>query len=532
VARAAAAAPRYLIRFNSRTVPVLSTDVVVIGSGIAGLRAAIEASRFGRVIVVTKTGITDCNTQYAQGGIAAAMQRGDSPRYHVQDTVQAGQGLCDLRTVNLVVREGITRVKEIRAWGARFDLKGSQPDFTREGGHSRARILHAGGDATGRELERVLVERALASSSIQVLDHTFTIDLLTTREGCVGILAFDGRNGTRAIYAQKTILASGGLGQLYRETTNPEVATGDGFALAQRAGATLRDMEFVQFHPTTLYVAGATRSLISEAVRGEGALLRDRNGLRFMPAHHPSAELAPRDVVSRAIIRQMKLTEDTNAYLDVRHISPAAIKKRFPTLWEQCREFRIDIVKDMIPVRPACHYMVGGVKTDLLGRTDVANLYACGEVASTGLHGANRLGSNSLLEGLVFGARVGLDAGKGIGRRETPQPPLRHEREMDRSRFIDVEDVRNSLTSLMWRQVGVEREARGLEDALQKIDYWRSYVLTKEFFSMAAWELQDMLFTARAIAGCALRRRETRGVHFRLDYPDRVDPRWQKSSEV
>ncbi len=522
--------PRHLIRFNSRTLPAISTDVAVIGSGIAGLRAALEAARFGRVTVVTKAGVTDCNTQYAQGGIAAAMRRGDSPRLHVQDTVAAGQGLCAADIVRLVVREGITRVKEIRAWGARFDSKGGEPDFTREGGHSRARILHAGGDATGRELERVLVEHAAANPNIQVLDHTFTVDLLTHRGACVGAIVFDARNGVRILYAHKIILATGGLGQLFRETTNPPVATGDGFALAHRAGAVLRDMEFVQFHPTTLYVAGATRSLISEAVRGEGGLLVDRNGLRFMPAYHPAAELAPRDVVSRSIIRQMKLTEDTNAYLDLTHLAPALVKSRFPTLWEQCREFHLEPTKDPIPVRPAAHYMVGGIRVDAAGRTSVTNLYACGEAASTGLHGANRLGSNSLLEGLVFGYRAGLDAGRSVGRREAPQPHLRYERRMDRSRFIDVEDARNSLTSLMWRQVGVERDARGLEDALHRIDFWTSYVLTTEFFSMSGWELQNMLVTARAIAVCALRRRETRGVHFRVDYPDRNDRSWKKSS--
>lgn len=522
--------PRNLIRFNSRTLPALSTDVIVVGSGIAGLRAALEASKFARVILVTKAGITDCNTQYAQGGIAAAMHKGDSPRLHVEDTVAAGQGLCDGKVVEVAVREGIERVKEIRAWGARFDVQHGAPDFTLEGGHSRARILHAGGDATGRELERVLVERALAAPNITIFDHTFTVDLLTHQKACAGVIAFDGRNGVRLLYSHKVILAAGGLGQLFRETTNPAVATGDGFALAHRAGAALRDMEFVQFHPTTLYVAGATRSLISEAVRGEGAYLRDRNGLRFMPGYHAKAELAPRDVVSRSIIRQMKLTEDTNAYLDVTHLPSATIKKRFPTLWDQCREFHIDIGKDMIPVRPAAHYMVGGVKVDLLGRTNVPNLYACGEAASTGLHGANRLGSNSLLEGLVFGTRCGADAGKTIGRKEVPQPPLRYERSLDRSRFIDVEDVRNSLTSLMWRQVGVERDARGLEDALQRIDFWCSYVLTKEFFSMSAWELQNMLITARAIAVCAQRRRETRGVHYRVDYPEKDDRKWGKSS--
>lgn len=522
--------PRHLIRFNSRTLPALSTDVIVIGSGIAGLRAALEAARHGRVMILTKAGITDCNTQYAQGGIAAAMQRGDTPALHVKDTVSAGQGLCLPRMVDLVVREGIARVKEIGKWGARFDAKDGKLDFTREGGHSRARILHAGGDATGRELERVLVERVLAEANIQVHDHTFTVDLLTHKGACVGVIAFDGRNGVRLIYAHKVILSSGGLGQLFRETTNPMVATGDGFALAHRAGATLRDMEFVQFHPTTLYVAGATRSLISEAVRGEGALLRDRNGVRFMPALHPMAELAPRDVVARSIIRQMKLTEDTNAYLDVTHLKAATLRKRFPTLWEQCKEFHIDIARDPIPVRPAAHYMVGGVLVDALGRTSVPNLYACGEVASTGLHGANRLGSNSLLEGLVFGARAGADAARSCGKKEVLQPPLRYERGLDRSRFIDSEDVRNSLVSLMWRQVGVERDERGLTDALHRIGFWCSYVLTKEFFSMKGWELQNMLVTANAIATCALRRRETRGVHFRLDYPERNDKSWAKSS--
>ncbi|MBI3269325.1 MAG: L-aspartate oxidase [Planctomycetes bacterium] len=524
--------PRYLVRFSTRKLPRLLTDTLVIGSGVAGLRAAIEASRFGKVVVVTKTTAAECNTHYAQGGIAAALSPHDAIESHVADTLQAGQGICDRRIVRLVVARGIPSVREIIDWGARFDTRRGELHFTREGGHSMPRILHAGGDATGQELERALLEKVASVPQIQLLEKTFVVDLLTQNGACHGALLHDEAHGLRVLYAASTILASGGLGCVYRETTNPSVATGDGMACSLRAGATLQDMEFVQFHPTTLYVAGASRSLISEAVRGEGALLRDHGGKRFMPELHEQAELAPRDVVSRGIIRQMKLTGDTSAFLDLTHLPAERVRRRFPTLWELCATYGIDISKEPIPVRPSAHYMVGGVRINARAETRVAGLYACGEAASSGLHGANRLGSNSLLEGLVFGEIAGREAGRrlrAIG--PAAETPIACDRpSLKPPPNTDLLDVKNSLRSLMWRSVGVEREDYGLREALSQIEFWYRYFLEREFERPEGWELGNLLTVANAITRAALARTETRGVHYRTDFPERDDARWTRHS--
>lgn len=511
---------RYLTRFDTRTIPSLLTDILVVGSGAAGLSAAIEGAKYGKVLVVAKGTFTDTSTNMAQGGIAATGAPGDSVELHIRDTLRAGDGLCNRTAVRHIIKSGHARLTELIAWGARFDRRRRMFDYAIEGGHSVPRILHAGGDATGSELQRVLLSRAVSTSAIQLLENTFVVDILTARNRSVGALIFDEQHGKRAVWARCIVLATGGAGQLYRETTNPVVATGCGLAMAYRAGATLQDLEFIQFHPTTLYIAGATRALVSEAVRGMGGILRDRFGTRFMKDYHPALELAPRDVVSRAIVRQMAKTNDTNVYLHLEHIGAAAVRRRFPTLHKLCEKFEIDVAKDPIPVRPSAHYMIGGVSTDVWGRTTLPGLLAVGEVGCTGLHGANRLASNSLLECLVVGHNAGAIC-RSLVKSSPPPTPLRlsFKQKKGETTYIDIEDVMNSLRSLMWRQVGVERDEKGLKDAIMKIDFWCSYVLDKEFTTPRGWELQNMLTVARLITTSALQRRESRGVHFRTDFP-------------
>src|SRR3954467_10735415 len=407
---------RYLLPFKAARLPQRFTDVLVIGGGVAGLRSAIAAADEGAdVLILTKDTVDESNTWYAQGGIAAVLQPLDSYESHVADTEKGGAGLCDHAAVSMVVKEGPERVLELLSWGANFDkddTKAHGLSFTREGGHSFARIIHAFGDATGQELAKTLIRTVRSKESIRISERTFCTDLLTHDGHCMGCLALiDGE--INVIWAKRTILASGGAGQLYRESTNPKIATADGHAMAYRAGATLGDMEMVQFHPTTLYVAGSSRALITEAVRGEGAYLVDKNGDRFMKDYHPDGELAPRDVVSRAIIEQIRKTFFTHVYLDVRHLPTPQFRERFPQLALLVDQFEIDVSKDLIPIHPAAHYMIGGVDVDLHGRTSLAGLYAVGEASCTGLHGSNRLGSNSLLEGLTFGARAGIDAAQG-----------------------------------------------------------------------------------------------------------------------
>ena len=402
---------RYLASFDTEALPKAAANVLVVGSGIAGLRAAVEAAKYGKVIILTKRQASESNTDYAQGGVAAVLSPADSIDDHVRDTLIAGAGLCDEEVVRHVVTTGPGLVRELIDWGAQFDRDDGQLLFTQEGGHSKARIIHAHGDATGHEIERAALAKAASEKNITMVEYAYVVDVLTNDGAAVGVLAYvDGR--LQAFYAGAVIMASGGACHVYRESTNPDTATGDGIAMAYRAGATLSDLEFVQFHPTTLYIAGASRTLISETVRGEGGRLIDRFDVHFMPNYHPLGDLAPRDIVSRGIIRQMQATHDTNVYLDLRHLDKERILKRFPKLAELTALFDIDIAKDVIPVRPSAHYFCGGIRTDMKGATDVPGLYACGEAASTGLHGANRLGSNSLLEGLVFGWSAGRAAGE------------------------------------------------------------------------------------------------------------------------
>ncbi len=529
---------RYMTRFDALDLPQHFTDVLVIGSGIAGLSAAIEASRHGKVLVATKGAIDDCNTSYAQGGIAAALSPVDSVDAHVSDTIDAAAGLAREEVVRHVVEEGARAVKGLITLGTRFDPEpggGGEVAFTREGGHSHARVLHARGDQTGSEIERALVDAVAARENVRVLERTFSIDLLRKGGACVGALVYDRNAGRQVIWARATVLATGGAGRIFRETTNPDVATGDGYAMAFRAGAALMDMEFVQFHPTTLYVAGASRALISEAVRGEGAILEDKGGTAFMADVHPRRDLAPRDIVSRAIVRRMRETGDTQVYLDLTRLDPAKIRERFPFLAGLCDSFEIDFAREPVPVRPTAHYMMGGLAADLTTRTTLARLFAAGECACTTFHGANRLGSNSLLEGLVFGRRAGLEAGLSLkGQEPIPHPePIDHAfKETHPHAPLDLEDLQASLRATMWYNVGVERDAKGLFDTLKKIRSWIRYALDRELEDPRGWELQNMLVVSLLVARQALLRQESRGVHFRTDYPERDETRWKRHAQI
>ncbi len=522
---------RYLLPFKTKRLPQIHTDVLIIGGGVAGLRAAAAAAGESLdVLVVSKHQLSESNTYYAQGGIASVMQADDSFQSHIEDTLTVACGLGDRPAVETVVREGPARIEELIRWGANFDREtDGRLAFAREGGHSFARIVHALGDATGRELANCLMGVVRKHEQVSILEHTFVLDLVTRENRVLGALAWNQQRGLFIMFGRKTILASGGAGALYRETTNPSIATADGHAMAWRAGATLRDMEMVQFHPTTIYIAGSARSLVSEAVRGEGAKLIDKAGYRFMPDYHAQAELAPRDVVSRSIMTQMAKTRTTHVFLDCRHIGEEAFKTRFPGIYQVCMQFGINPARQPIPVHPSAHYMVGGVACDLLGRTDVEDLYAIGEAAYTGLHGANRLASNSLIEALVFGKRAGEDAAAALAgqSRSLEVPIVAAEIAPSERTELDIQDIFGSLRSLMWRNVGIERVGPRLDEAVEIIDFWSHYLLDKVFDKPAGWELQNMLQMSRLITAAAGARQETRGVHFRTDYPERDDRNWK-----
>jgi len=522
-------ANRYLVSFDSRTTFHRFTDVLVIGAGIAGLRAALEVPPDLDVLVVTKDRITESNSSYAQGGIAGVLSPEDKFENHVEDTLVAGDGLCDRAVVEMVVREAPSQIEKLVQWGTKFDEENGHLALTREGGHSHRRIVHALGDSTGFEVMRAIIDRARKSPNITVHDDTFTVDLLTHEGRCVGAIVWHPTFGKLLLWAKQVILASGGCGMVYRETTNPPVATGDGMAAAYRAGAELRDMEFMQFHPTVLYVAGSARYLISEAVRGEGAYLRDVNGERFMLKDDPRHELAPRDIVARAIFRTMEATQHPNVYLDLSHLDPAMVHTRFPGIARVCRGFGLDITRDRIPVRPGAHYMMGGLTVDLAGRTTLPGLWAAGEVTSSGLHGANRLASNSLIEGLVYGTLCAQGATEAI--RSLPRslevPPLSFRIPADESGDrLDTADLTNSLRALMVRNMGIVRKEGRLREAQRDVGFWCRYVLEREFGAKSGWELQNLLTVARLMIEGALTRTESRGTHFRSDFPQRDDAAW------
>lgn len=499
-------ARRPLVGFRAADLDWIDADVLVVGSGASALRAAVEL-RGRRLLVLTKQGRTDANTNVAQGGVAAAQDAADLDA-HVADTLDCGRGLCDEAVVRQILAEGADCVRELIGWGARFDR-----DLAMEGGHSRRRIHHRG-DQTGAEIERALLSRV---GRAKLVEGAFVIDLLVRSGRCVGALAWHPRGGLRGIRARSVILATGGAGQVFRETTNPAVATGDGIAIAYRAGAELMDMELMQFHPTVLYLAGAPRVLITEAVRGAGGVLRDARGRAFMKDYHVRGDLAPRDIVSRSMIRHMVRHGDTEVFLDVRRL-----RGDFPGLRTLVRRYGLG---GSIPVRPAAHYMIGGVRTDASGRTSLRNLFAVGEVCASGFHGANRLASNSLLECLAMGRRTGRLAAEEGG----PLPSirgLRARRLPDWEPDIDVDDLRRSLQSVMWRHVGIERDGASLDRAIGRINWWSDYALRHEFRSADGWELQNLMTVAGMTAASAAARTESRGVHLRTDYPKPRDRAW------
>jgi len=521
--------PRYLASFNSRTAVHRFTDVLVIGAGIAGLRAALEVPAELDVLVITKDRVSESNSNYAQGGIASVLSAEDTFGNHIDDTLIAGDGLCDPEIVEYVVEEAPAQIEKLMEWGTNFDLENGQLALTREGGHSHRRIVHALGDSTGYEVMRAIIAKAKAAPNITIWDDTFTIDLLTHKGKCVGAVAYRPGITRELIWAKQVILASGGCGMVYRETTNPPVATGDGMAAAYRAGAQLRDMEFMQFHPTVLYVAGSARYLISEAVRGEGAYLRDIHGERFMLNEDKRAELAPRDIVARAIFRTMERTQHPNVYLDLAHIPREKVLLRFPGINKMCKGFGLDITKDRIPVRPGAHYTIGGLTVDKRGQTTLPNLWAAGEVTSSGLHGANRLASNSLIEGLVFGAACGRNAAEAAAKMPENMSalPLKFAPpEGTLTDPLDAADVTNSLRSLMVRKMGIVRDRTHLDEAAHDVEFWCRYVLAREFRDRGGWELQNLLTVARLMIAAATEREESRGTHFRSDFPARDDAKW------
>jgi L-aspartate oxidase len=519
---------RYLVPFDPKRIPHLFTDVLIIGGGIAGIRAALAVDPSLQTVVVTKDSLQHSNSAYAQGGIAGVLDPLDDFSNHVADTMAAGKGLCHQDVVELVVREAPDRIRELVHYGAEFDKVNNKIALTLEGGHSHPRIAHALGDATGQEVMRAMNRRAAEAEHIDLWPKTFTLDLLTNDGVCRGALVWNPSHGRTFVWAKQTILCTGGAGALYRETTNPLIATADGHAVALRAGCELRDMEFMQFHPTVLYIAGSSRYLISEAVRGEGAHLVDCHGYRFMHDYNSAGELAPRDVVSQAITKQMTKTSHPCVYLDLSHIDTAKIRSRFPHIGKVCADFGLDIAHDKVPVRPGAHYMIGGVTTDLDGRTSMPGLWAAGEVTSSGLHGANRLASNSLLEGVVFGLRCGQNASQAAMDQPDQFAAPRIQSEPSREQLkgdeqLDLADIRNSLRSLMWRSVGISRNETELVAARQQLDFWASYVCRRDLNEPAGWELQNMMLVSRAMAAAALERRESRGVHARSDYPNALE---------
>lgn len=481
----------------------MTPDFLIIGAGVAGLRAAIDLAPAGQVLVVAKESLHESSSEYAQGGIAVALSDDDEVALHAQDTLYAGDGLCDRNAVRTLVEEGPAAIQQLIDWGAEFDREGAKLAFAREGAHSRSRILHAHGDSTGREITRTLYYKAASLGNVAFRSYTSVSDLLVNEEGISGALL----NG-EPVPARAVLLATGGLGRVFRNTTNPDVATGDGVAMAYRAGAEIQDLEFVQFHPTALHVERAPRFLLSEALRGEGAQLRNTAGERFMERYHSLKELAPRDAVARAIISEMAATDAPHVLLDISHREPGFVRARFPRIYETCLRYGIDLERQAAPVAPAAHYAMGGVRTDLDGRTNLPRLYAAGEVACTGVHGANRLASNSLLEGVVFGAR----AARAMAKQSSHPPggifapPESTSVGPGAKLIIRAADIQ----TLAWRCCGIIRDGAGLAEATRRLQDVGP-----------EWEARNLHSVALLIARCALARAESRGAHFRTDYPEK-----------
>jgi L-aspartate oxidase len=505
-------------------------DYIIVGSGIAGLYIALLAIERGSVLVLTKGNIDDCNTRYAQGGIAVAMGKDDSPELHFEDTMAAGDGLCDAEAVRILTDEAADCIADLIKFGVPFDTLDGEITLTREAAHSVPRIMHAGGDATGEHVE-VTLSRQVRSTPIKVLENCLASEILVQDGKVIGVKALDCRTGSVEEYhCQFLILATGGAGKLFKYTTNSDVVTGDGIALAFEAGAEICDIEFFQFHPTVLRLPGVAPFLISEAVRGEGGILKNVEGRRFMPDYVAEAELATRDIVARSIVYEMKKTHSDRVFLDVTHLPSRLITTRFPRIYSFCRDHGLDITKGLIPVAPAAHYLMGGVKVNIWGEANIPGLFAAGETACTGVHGANRLASNSLLESVVFSKRV--------MQRTEMTPPLRHYEEpsdeaishclSDREVLSKVPPLNlPNLQSLMWDKVGIIRSGKSLDEAADILATWES--LLSQPSDRPSYELNNLILCARLVTEAALRREESRGAHFRTDFPQ-TSPEWQRHS--
>lgn len=507
----------------------IKTGFLVIGTGIAGLYTALHLSRLGDVTILTKGEVKESSTQYAQGGIAAVLDKGDSWELHMKDTLEAGDDFCDKKAVEVLVKEGPDRVLELIEIGTKFDYIEGELDLAQEGAHSRRRVLHARGDATGEEIRESLTESVKKVDWIDIVEKTFLVDLIKDEGKVKGGLCWNSKNDLFVKYlSNHVILACGGCGRVFKNTTNPEVTTGDGAAIAYRAGADIVDMEFIQFHPTALYNPEGFSFLISETVRGEGGLLRNEGGERFMLDYHKDAELAPRDVVARAILKECEKYDKDYVWLDVTHQDKNFLRGRFPKIYKTLKKIDIDMSEDFIPVAPSAHYMIGGVKTDLYGKTTVPGLYACGEVASTGVHGANRLASNSLLEGLVFGHRIyrGIKEDNNY-KKEIEDVKINHE--LTNSAVGDsIQKIKNEMKEKMMNNAGIVRNGKGLKNLIGWLNSKIKYIEELNFNSIDCWELKNMLNVGRLISKSALLREESRGTHYRDDFPESKN----KSKEV
>lgn len=522
--------PRYLVNFDSQKLEKQFFDLLVIGSGIAGLTAVLQSYNHTKIALVTKSELKESSTWYAQGGIATAVNKEDSPRLHFEDTLKAGAGLCDPEAVKALVTEGPKGIADLISMGVSFDrAPGDEIQLSREGGHSLPRIVHSG-DSTGSEVEKTMVEAVKDCPGIVIEENAFVIDLITYKNRCLGGLILpSGADKPVMFLARAVVLATGGLGQVFSITTNPAISTGDGVTMAFRAGAEVSDMEFIQFHPTALDISESPRFLITEALRGVGAYLKDCSGKRFMVGVHPQAELAPRYVVVREMLKAMERCRETHVYLDATDLPQGKLKKEFPHIYEHCREHGYDLSKDLVPVCPAAHYLMGGVKTDTFGRTNIPGLFASGEVACTGVHGANRLASNSLLEGLVFSRRMKSELEKAfseINEDVLEKIELRFEIERKKSR-AKIATQRRKLRELAFNDAGVRRSRSSLERALSEIGKMAKF-LEVEYDSADGYELQNMITAAYLIVKSALMRKESRGTHFREDFPQLDEKNWRK----
>lgn len=523
---------RYLIDFDTDKIRKEYYDIIIIGSGIAGVYTALELPEKYNIVIITKETIDISNSVLAQGGIAVSLDKEDSPELHFKDTIYAGAGLCDENSVWVLVNEAAKNIEALCKYGVNFDKKENKDELslTREGAHSKNRIIHAG-DTTGKEVCDKLISIVKARKNVKIKERTFAIDILTDNDVCKGVLSYDEDCDQYIYYVSSVVInAAGGFGQLYLNTTNPEVATGDGVSLAYRAGAELMDMEFVQFHPTVLFHPENKSFLISEAVRGEGAILRNVFGERFMPKYHELNELAPRDIVSRAIFSEMKKTESDHVYLDITFKDKNYLESRFPNIYKKCLNYGIDISKDYIPVAPAEHYCMGGVKTDVFGRTNIKGFFACGEVACSGIHGANRLASNSLLEGLVFGRKIGEEVSKILAENISLDTSFHLSYKKNRiKKQIDKKRIKTDIQNLMTKYVGIIRNREGMIIAKNKIDQYYSVICDMYNTSIEDFEIQNMVLLARIVIEAALEREESRGAHYRTDFQSTDDINWKRN---